>query len=73
MRTVSILTGRNLRLFFRDRAGVFFSLLSALILIGAVCALPRESAGRQSDGALSNAETGDIHWFVNAWCSPGSP
>ncbi len=33
MRTVSILTGRNLRLFFRDRAGVFFSLLSALILI----------------------------------------
>lgn len=33
MRTITLLTGRNLRVFFRDRAGVFFSLLSALILI----------------------------------------
>lgn len=34
MTAVKMLTLRNIRLFFRDKASVFFSLLSAIILIG---------------------------------------
>lgn len=71
MRSVAILTGRNLRLFFRDRAGVFFSLLSALILIGLYALF---LGGLQVDnltGRLPNATDDDIQWFVNAWVFAG--
>ncbi|MEV7826342.1 ABC transporter permease [Microbacterium enclense] len=71
MSAIAILTGRNLRLFFRDRAGVFFSLLSVLILI-ALCAL--FLGNLQVDNLTErfpNAESSDIHWFVNAWVFAG--
>lgn len=71
MRSVAILTGRNLRLFFRDRAGVFFSLLSALILIGLYALF---LGGLQVDNLteqLPNATEGDIQWFVNTWVFAG--
>lgn len=71
MNSVGVLTVRNLRLFFRDRAAVFFSLLSSLILI----ALYALFLGRlQIDNlteALPNASAGDIQWFVNAWVFAG--
>ena len=34
MSVVCAIVGRNLRLFFRDRLNVFFSLLGAIILFG---------------------------------------
>ncbi len=71
MRTVSILTGRNLRLFFRDRAGVFFSLLSALILIALYALFLGNLQVDNLTERFPNAETGDIHWFVNAWVFAG--
>jgi len=71
MRTVSILTGRTLRLFFRDRAGVFFSLLSALILIALYALFLGNLQVDNLTERFPNAETGDIHWFVNAWVFAG--
>lgn len=71
MRTVTILTGRNLRLFFRDRAGVFFSLLSALILIALYALFLGNLQVDNLTERFPNAETGDIHWFVNAWVFAG--
>lgn len=71
MRSVALLTGRNLRLFFRDRASVFFSLLSALILI----ALYALFLGNLQVDALAAqfpaASDADILWFVNAWVFAG--
>lgn len=65
------LTRRNLRLFFRDRAAVFFSLLSALILIG----LYGLFLGNQQVDALQQrfprASPGDVRAFVVTWVFAG--
>jgi multidrug/hemolysin transport system permease protein len=71
MRSISILTGRNLRLFFRDRAGVFFSLLSALILIALYALFLGNLQVDNLTERFPNAESGDINWFVNAWAFAG--
>lgn len=71
MRSVALLTGRNLRIFFRDRSAVFFSLLSPLILIGLYALflgnLQVQSLGEQ----LPQARADDIDWFVNTWVFAG--
>lgn len=64
------MTGRNLKLFFRDRASVFFSLLSVIIIIalyavflGNIQVQELESkAGQHVPGAA---------WLVNAWILAG--
>jgi multidrug/hemolysin transport system permease protein len=65
------ITRRNLRLFFRDRAAVFFSVLSALILIG----LYGLFLGNQQVDALQQqfprAAAGDVRAFVVAWVFAG--
>lgn len=71
MRAISILTGRNLRLFFRDRAGVFFSLLSVLILIALYALFLGNLQVDNLTERFPNAESGDIYWFVNAWMFAG--
>ncbi|MGN7188756.1 ABC transporter permease [Microbacterium testaceum] len=71
MRTVAILTGRNLRLFFRDRAGVFFSLLSALILIALYALFLGNLQVDNLTERFPDAASSDIHWFVNAWVFAG--
>lgn len=71
MRSIALLTGRNLRLFFRDRAGVFFSLLSALILIGLYALFLGNLQVESLAAQLPNASAADIHWFVNAWVFAG--
>ncbi|WP_246836233.1 ABC transporter permease [Nesterenkonia sp. NBAIMH1] len=65
------LTGRNLRLFFRDRAGVFFSLLSALILIALYALFLGGLQVENLEGAFPNADLEDISWFVNTWVFAG--
>lgn len=71
MRSVFILTGRNLRLFFRDRAAVFFSLLSALILIGLYALFLGNLQVDNLTERLPNATAADINSFVNAWVFAG--
>jgi multidrug/hemolysin transport system permease protein len=71
MRSIAILTGRNLRLFFRDRAGVFFSLLSALILIALYALFLGNLQVDNLTERFPGADSGDIHWFVNAWVFAG--
>lgn len=70
MNTIASLTGRNLKLFFRDKASVFFSLLSVLIIVmlyalflGKIQVQTLEEyAGRAIPGA---------EWLVNAWIFAG--
>lgn len=71
MRSVSLLIGRNLRLFFRDRAGVFFSLLSALILIALYALFLGDLQVENLTETFPDADSGDIHWFVNTWVFAG--
>lgn len=71
MRAIAILTGRNLRLFFRDRSGVFFSLLSALILIALYALFLGNLQVDNLTERFPRADSGDIHWFVNAWVFAG--
>lgn len=71
MNSVGVLTVRNLRLFFRDRAAVFFSLLSSLILIALYALFLGRLQVDNLTEALPNASADDIQWFVNAWVFAG--
>ncbi len=71
MRSVALLTGRNLRIFFRDPAAVFFSLLSPLILIGLYALFLGNLQVESLTEQLPAASSQDIHWFVNTWVFAG--
>ncbi|GAA5227220.1 ABC transporter permease [Paeniglutamicibacter antarcticus] len=71
MRTIGLLTGRNLRIFFRDRSGVFFSLLSALLLFGLYALFLGNLQVENLTEQLPGASADDIQWFVNAWVFAG--
>ena len=71
MSSIWLLTGRNLRLFFRDRIGVFFSLLSAIILIALYALF---LGGLQVDtlrASFPQAADADVRWFVDSWVFAG--
>lgn len=71
MRVIGAIVRRNLRLFFRDRMNVIFSLLGALILF----ALYTLFLARLQIDALSetfpDADEADIRAFVDAWMFAG--
>lgn len=71
MKIVALLTGRNLRLFFRDRMGVFFSLLSGFILIGLYALFLGNLQVDSLSQQLPQASASDIRWLVNAWVFAG--
>ncbi|KGM13423.1 ABC transporter permease [Cellulomonas bogoriensis] len=71
MRAIGLLTRRNLRLFFRDRAAVFFSLLSALILIALYALFLGNLQVENLNERLPGASADDILWFVNTWVFAG--
>ena len=71
MRTIALLTGRNLRIFFRDRSGVFFSLLSALLLFGLYALFLGNLQVTSLTKQLPSAHPADIQWFVNVWVFAG--
>ncbi|QAV70933.1 ABC transporter permease [Salinibacterium sp. UTAS2018] len=71
MRTIALLTGRNLRIFFRDRSAVFFSLLSALLLIGLYALFLGNLQVDNLTERLLDASSDNIRWFVNAWVFAG--
>ncbi|MGN6326584.1 ABC transporter permease [Pseudolysinimonas sp.] len=64
-------TWRNLRLFFRDRAAVFFSILSALILIGLYALFLGHQQVDALEQTLPRASEADITAFVVAWVFAG--
>lgn len=65
------ITRRNLRLFFRDRAAVFFSLLSALILIGLYALFLGNQQVDALQQQLPHASAGDVRAFVVSWVFAG--
>lgn len=71
MRSVAILTLRNLRLFFRDRAAVFFSLLAPLILVGLYALVLGALQVDSLTESLPAASPASIQWFVNSWVFAG--
>lgn len=71
MRTTALLTRRNLRIFFRDRSAVFFSLLSALLLIGLYALFLGNLQVDNLTERLPGARADSIQWFVNVWVFAG--
>lgn len=67
MRTTVLLTGRNLRLFLRDRTAVFFSFLSSLVLIALFALFLADLEVSHLERELRQADVDDIGWFVNTW------
>jgi multidrug/hemolysin transport system permease protein len=65
------ITRRNLRLFFRDRAAVFFSLLSALILIGLYALFLGNQQVDALQQQLPHATSGEVRAFVVSWVFAG--
>lgn len=71
MTTVMTLIGRNLRIYFRDRAAVFLSLLSAVILLLLYLLFLGSLQVDNLKAQLPNSDTGDIGWFVGSWVFAG--
>ncbi len=71
MNSIMILSGRNLMIFFRDRAGVFFSLLSALILIALYALFLGNLQVDNLQTRFPDASSSEISAFVNAWVFAG--
>ena len=66
------LISRNIKLYFRDKSSVFFSLLSVLIVIILyvlfLSKIQVESVSAQLNGALSE---GEISYLINSWVLAG--
>lgn len=70
MSTTGSLTLRNLKLFFRDRASVFFSLLSVIIII-ALYGLFLGNIQVQEVNSKAGVNVPQAAWLVNAWILAG--
>lgn len=68
---VLLLTERNLRIYFRDRTGVVFSLLSPLIMLGLYALFLGHLQIEHLESQLPRASRSDIGWFVNSWVFAG--
>jgi multidrug/hemolysin transport system permease protein len=66
-----ILARRNLRIFFRDRTAVFFSLLSALILIGLYALVLGSLQVDNLQSRFPTATNAEVQAFVDAWVFAG--
>lgn len=71
MGLVFTITGRNLRLFFRDRAGVVFSLLGALIVFLLYALFLADLQVSSIAASLPDAEPSDVRSFVDTWMFAG--
>jgi len=68
---VASLAGRNLRLYFRDRLSVFFSLLQALILFVLYVLFLANLQVSGIEGAQPGIDDHAVHGFVDAWMFGG--
>jgi multidrug/hemolysin transport system permease protein len=71
MNVVAAIVGRNLRLFFRDRMNVFFSLLGAVILFGLYTLFLGNLQTADLASSLPGATTGEVQAFVDSWMFAG--
>lgn len=65
------ITGRNLRLFFRDRLSVFFSLLGALIVFLLYTLFLSNLQTSSIADAFPQADEADVRGFVDSWMFAG--
>ena len=71
MGVVVDIMGRNLRLFFRDRLNVFFSLLGALIVFLLYTLFLANLQTTSIANAFPQADEGDVKGFVDSWMFGG--
>lgn len=71
MSVVLAIVGRNLRIFFRDRLNVFFSLLGAVILFGLYTLFLGNLQTTDLADSLPGASTADVQAFVDSWMFAG--
>lgn len=71
MGVVLAITGRNLRLFFRDRLTVFFSLLGALIVFLLYALFLSNLQTTSILAAFPEAEVAQVRGFVDSWMFGG--
>ena len=71
MSVVLAIVGRNLRLFFRDRLNVFFSLLGAVILFGLYTLFLGNLQTADLADSLPGATTAEVQAFVDSWMFAG--
>lgn len=71
MRLILDLAGRNLKVYLRDRAAVFFSLLSVFIIIGLYAFFLGDTNVRSIEGMAGNASRSDVRWLVDSWIMAG--
>lgn len=71
MNTVRVLVRRNLKIYFRDRASVFLSLLSALILLLLYLLFLGGLQVDELQSSLPDATAEEIDWFVGTWVFAG--
>jgi len=71
MSVVGALLRRNLRIYFRDRLGVFFSLLGALVLFVLYMLFLRSLQTSSLESSFPNATTGTVSAFVDTWMFAG--
>ncbi|HTL41976.1 MAG TPA: ABC transporter permease [Pseudolysinimonas sp.] len=65
------ITGRNLRLYFRDRLGVFFSLLAAIILFLLYTLFLGNLQTQGLQSSFPDAPDGAVKSFVDSWMFAG--
>lgn len=66
-----ILARRNLRIYFRDRAGVFFSFLSPLILIALYALFLGNQQVQSLQARFPGAATSAVEAYINGWVFAG--
>ncbi|MGC5224459.1 ABC transporter permease [Micromonospora sp. DT81.3] len=71
MRVVAAIVARNLRLFFRDRLNVFFSLLGAIILFALYTLFLGNLQTEGLEGRFPAAEPRQVKAFVDSWMFAG--
>lgn len=71
MGVVLNITARNLRLFFRDRLRVFFSLLGALIVFMLYTLFLANLQTNSITSAFPQADAADVRGFVDSWMFGG--
>ncbi len=71
MTVILAITGRNLRLYFRDRLGVFFSLLGALVLFLLYMLFLRSLQTSSLESSFPDASPATISAFVDTWMFAG--
>jgi multidrug/hemolysin transport system permease protein len=71
MTVILAITRRNLRLYFRDRLGVFFSLLGALVLFLLYMLFLRSLQTSSLAGSFPDASSTTISAFVDTWMFAG--